>query len=232
MSYRVPWQYGEAAATYMAKFLEAKHRLMPYLYQLVCVATLYYFDSSLTLHMYAQSLDGHTKGYPMQRAMFIEFVDDRTTHHLDRQYMLGPNLLVAPVFVPDGEESEYYLPAGRWTSFFHPSRTLTGPVWVKEVVPIDEIPVWVRQGSVLCLGPSQVGRPDYGYAKDVEVHVYELNEGEAVQAEIPVGKGAAIAGTVEVVLQNGEVQVRVLHGEVGLRSATYFAGGQQKLVAV
>ena len=35
MSYRVPWQYGEAAVTYMAKFLDAKHRLMPYLYQLV-----------------------------------------------------------------------------------------------------------------------------------------------------------------------------------------------------
>ena len=35
MSYRVPWQYGEEAATYMAKFLDTKHRLMPYLYQLV-----------------------------------------------------------------------------------------------------------------------------------------------------------------------------------------------------
>ena len=40
MSYRVPWQYGEEAATYMARFLEAKHRLMPYLYNLVSVFCL------------------------------------------------------------------------------------------------------------------------------------------------------------------------------------------------
>ncbi|KAI0670606.1 alpha-glucosidase [Trametes maxima] len=212
MSYRVPWQYGEAAATYMAKFLNAKHRLMPYLYGL--------------------SLQGHTKGHPMQRAMFIEFLDDRTTHYLDRQYMLGPNLLVAPVFVPDGEESEYYLPAGRWTSFFHPSRTLTGPTWVKEVVPIDELSVWVRQGSILCVGPDNVGRPDYDYAKALEVRVFELDEGQVVQAEIPTGKLATIAGTVEATLKNGELFVRVVGGEVELVSVSYFAGGQVTTASV
>ncbi|KAI0371721.1 alpha-glucosidase [Pilatotrama ljubarskyi] len=212
MSYRVPWQYGEAAAAYMAKFLDAKHRLMPYLYQL--------------------SLQGNTKGHPMQRAMFIEFLEDRTTHHLDRQYMLGPNLLVAPVFVPDGEESEYYLPAGRWTSFFHPSRTQMGPTWVKEVVPINELPVWVRQGSVLCLGPSNVGRPDYDFAQGVEVQVYELDEGQTVQAEVPAGKGPAIAGVVEATLRDGKLLVRVANGEVGLHSVTYRAGGLERRVSV
>ena len=116
-----------------------------------------------------QSIDGNAKGHPMQRAMFLEFLGDRTTHYLDRQFMLGPSLLVAPVFVPDGEESEYYLPAGRWTSFFHPERTLVGPPWVKEVVPMDEIPVWVRPGSVLALGPAGTGRPDYEYAKSVSL---------------------------------------------------------------
>lgn len=164
----------------------------------------------------------------MQRAMFIEFLEDRTTHYLDRQYMLGPSLLVAPVFVPDGEESEYYLPAGRWTSFFHPSRTQYGPTWIKEVVPIDEIPVWVRQGSVLCLGPSGIGRPDYDFASGVEVQVYELDEGQNVQAEVPTGKGAGIAGVVEAKLERGEVTVRVVSGHVALASLSYFAGGQVK----
>ncbi|OBZ75677.1 Alpha-xylosidase [Grifola frondosa] len=157
MSYRVPWQYGEEAATYMARFLDMKHRLMPYLYNL--------------------ALEAHAKGHPLQRAMFLEFPTDPTAHHLDRQFMLGPALLVAPVFVPTGEPSEYYLPAGRWTSLFHPGRTRVGPVWVREVVPLDEIPVWVRAGSVLCLGPASMGRPDYEFALDVEMRVYELEEG-------------------------------------------------------
>ncbi len=71
----------------------------------------------------------------MQRAMFLEFPDDPTTQWLDRQYMLGPSLLVAPVFVPVEEESIYYIPKGRWTYYWDQTRTILGPLWVREVVP-------------------------------------------------------------------------------------------------
>ncbi|KAI0085476.1 alpha-glucosidase [Irpex rosettiformis] len=210
-SYRVPWNYGEEAATYMAKFIDAKHRLMPYLYQL--------------------ALEGNDKGHPMQRAMFLEFLEDRTTHYLDRQYMLGPNLLVAPVFVPEKEESEYYLPVGTWTSFFHPERTVVGPTWIKEVVPIDEIPVWVRPGSVLALGPAGVGRPDYEYAKQIEVQVYELADGQVVETTIPTGKGKETAGVIKVERKQGEVCVNVISGGVAVSGVTFFAGSQTRRVA-
>lgn len=167
----------------------------------------------------------------MQRAMFLEFPEDRTTHYLDRQYMFGPNLLVSPVFVPEGEEHEYYLPAGTWTSYFHPERTVVGPTWVKEVVPIDEIPVWVRPGSVLCLGPAGVGRPDYEYAKEIEVQVYELAEGQVVQAAVPIGKGKKTAGVIKVEKKESEVYVSVVEGQVALSGVTFFAGGQTKRAA-
>ncbi|KAI0340632.1 alpha-glucosidase [Trametopsis cervina] len=209
-SYRVPWQYGEEAATYMAKFIDAKHRLMPYLYQL--------------------ALQANTKGHPLQRAMFLEFPDDRTTHYLDRQYMFGPNLLVAPVFVPEGEESEYCIPAGKWTSFFHPERTVVGPVWIKEVVPIDEIPVWVRPGTVLCLGPEGTGRPDYEYGKEVEVQIYELAEGQVVETTVPKGKGRDIAGVVNVQRRQEDVFVSV-EGEVSLSGVTLFSAPKVEWVA-
>lgn len=164
--------------------------------------------------------------------MFLEFLDDRTTHYLDRQYMLGPSLLVAPVFVPDGEESEYYLPAGRWTSFFHPERTVGGPIWVKEVVPMDEIPVWVRPGSVLCLGPSGVGRPDYDFAKNVSLQVYEFEEGMSVTVQVPVGKGREIAGAIRVERKNNAISASVTKGNVGLSEVTLFAAGTVSKVAV
>ena len=73
-----------------------------------------------------QAIEAHTKGHPLMRAMFLEFIEDRTTHYLDQQFMLGPSLLVAPSFVPDTEITEYYLPAGRWTSFYHPQRVVQG----------------------------------------------------------------------------------------------------------
>ncbi|CAA7267659.1 unnamed protein product [Cyclocybe aegerita] len=200
-SYRVPWIYGEDAAKSMSKFLEAKHQLMPYIYNL--------------------SIEANSKGHPLMRAMFLEFPDDRTTHYLDRQFMLGPNLLVAPVFVPLKEETEYYLPAGRWTSFFHPERTIDGPKWVREVVPLDEVPLWVRPGSVLVLGPPGIGRPDYDYTKDLEVRVYELEEGGVVKVDVPAGKGKVMAGKVVAERKTGEEGVQVKNEGVEVKSVWY-----------
>ncbi|KAA1471237.1 alpha-glucosidase [Dentipellis sp. KUC8613] len=202
-SYRVPWQYGEEAATYMAKFLDAKHRLMPYLYQL--------------------AINANQTGHPLQRAMFLEFLSDRTTHTLDRQYMLGPSLLVAPVFVPASEESEYYLPAGRWTSFFHPERTVVGPTWLSEVVPVDEIPVWVRPDSVLVLGPADTRRPDYELSKGIDVQLYEIADGHVSLTDVPSGEGNGIAGTVEVKRVGGDVTISVVKGVVEMATATVFS---------
>lgn len=147
--------------------------------------------------------------------------------------MFGPALLVAPVFVPQGEDSEYYLPAGRWTSFFHPQHTLDGPTWVREAVPLDEIPVWVRPGTVLCLGPRGMGRPDYELSKGVEVQVYELAERQIVQTEVPTGNGARVAGTVRAERQGQEdVVVSVIAGDVAMASVTLFTGGQMRRVNV
>ncbi|KAG6887526.1 hypothetical protein C0995_014629 [Termitomyces sp. Mi166 len=187
-SYRVPWNYGEDAAKSMSKFVEAKHRLMPYLYDL--------------------SITANAKGHPLQRAMFLEFLDDRTTHYLDKQYMFG-NLLVAPVLVSQEEEVEYYIPGGRWTSFFHPKRTIQGPVWVKEIVPLDEIPVWVRPGTVLCLGPQGTGRPDYDYSQGLEVQLYELAEGKSYEANIVRGKGTEVVGVIRAERTSGEIKVTI-----------------------
>jgi alpha-glucosidase (family GH31 glycosyl hydrolase) len=65
----------------MSKFVEAKHRLMPYLYNLVLPPLLLLWRE-LT---FPQAVQAHSNGHPLQRAMFLEFLDDRTTHSLDRQ---------------------------------------------------------------------------------------------------------------------------------------------------
>ena len=53
----------------------------------------------------------------MMRSMVLEFEQDPACFYLDRQYMLGEKLLVAPVFSEDGVAS-YYLPQGTWTNYF------------------------------------------------------------------------------------------------------------------
>ena len=151
--------------------------------------------------------------------MFIEFLDDRTTHTLDMQYMLGPSLLVAPVFVPEGEESEYYLPAGRWTNFFDRSRVVEGPRWIREVVPLDDMPVWVREGTVLPLGPAGKRRPDYALAEEIELAVFELAEGKEITVDLPTGAGNEYAGKATVVKKGAEVKV-VVEGSATLASVS------------
>ncbi|KAJ7581120.1 alpha-glucosidase [Mycena floridula] len=212
-SYRVPWQYGEDAAKSMSKFLDMKHQLMPYLYNLAMQSTI--------------------TGHPVQRAMFIEFPDDRTTHYLDRQFMLGPSLLVAPVLVPVDEETEYYIPAGRWTYLWsNGTRTIDGPIWIKERVALNDIPVWVRPGTVLCMGPQGIGRPDYDYAKSVRVQVYGLSEGQVVEARIPAEKSTASAAILRAERNGDQVLLKVTDGKCDLASYELFTSDPNVKIAV
>ncbi|KAF5376550.1 hypothetical protein D9757_008298 [Collybiopsis confluens] len=189
----------------MAKLLEAKHSLIPYLYQL--------------------AIRAHETGHPLQRAMFLEFPEDRTTHHLDMQFMMGPSLLVAPVFVPEDEDTEYYIPAGRWTDFWDHSRTIVGPAWIKERVGHDIIPVWVRPGTVLLRGPANTGKPDYDYSKDLRVGLFELGEGET-SAKIPGG------AVIRAERKEGKVKVSIADGKASIDAVFVGNGGKTERVRV
>jgi alpha-D-xyloside xylohydrolase len=126
-SVRVPWAFDEEAVEVTRKFTKLKKTLMPYL-----------LETSKLAHSY---------GTPMMRAMLLEFPEDRSCWTLDQQYMLGPDLLVAPVFSASGEV-EFYLPSGTWTNYFTGEK-VSGGRWVSEVHGYDSIPLYVREGSDL-----------------------------------------------------------------------------------
>jgi alpha-D-xyloside xylohydrolase len=76
---------GQTAVDVVREFTKLKLELMPYVYQL--------------------GLQPHVNGTPVMRSMFVEFPDDPACRTLDRQYMFGPSMLVAPVFTYSGEVS-------------------------------------------------------------------------------------------------------------------------------
>ncbi len=109
----------------------------------------------------------------MMRAMLIEFPDDRACDTLDRQYMLGESLLVAPIFTEEGTV-DYYLPAGRWTNLLS-GQVQEGPAWHHEKHDFLTLPLMVRPGTVLPMGAIDE-RPDYDYRDGVTFRVYELSD--------------------------------------------------------
>jgi alpha-D-xyloside xylohydrolase len=153
---------------------------------------------------------------PVLRPMAVEFPDDPACSHLDRQYMLGDRLLVAPVFSASGETS-YYIPAGTWTSLLT-GAAVRGPRWVSEVCDFSTLPVYVRPGSVLPMG-SRDDRPDYGYDEDVTLRAYELGNGDRVVVTVP-GPHGEVAAEFEVARDAGTLTAIRRRGTAGWRLAS------------
>ncbi len=135
--------------------------------------------------------------------MLLEFPDDPTCDYLDRQYMLGNALLVAPVFSEDGMVT-YYLPAGRWTHYLT-GEVVEGGRWVREHHGFMSVPLLVRPNTVLAVG-SDESRPDYDYADGFTLEMYELADGHASTVEVPDLAGG-IAATFTVTREAVAVRV-------------------------
>ena len=153
-SYRVPWVYDDEAVDVVRFFTKFKAKLMPYLYKI--------------------SVDASRLGIPTMRAMVLEFIEDPTCHYLDKQYMLGDNLLVAPIF-NDKSEALYYLPKGTWTNMFT-GEEKEGSQWIKETHDYLSIPLMVKENSIVILGNCDM-KPDYDYSENADIRIYALKDG-------------------------------------------------------
>lgn len=130
---REPWWYGDEAVETVRRFARLRSRLLPYLW--------------------SSAQESVATATPLVRPLLLDYPDDPTTHHLDSQYLLGPWLLVAPVFDPHGRV-QVYLPAGRWFDFWS-GEPVEGPRWLDLTMPMDRLPVYVRDNSLLPIGPEQ-----------------------------------------------------------------------------
>jgi alpha-D-xyloside xylohydrolase len=172
-SHRVPWAFDEEAVDVTRFFTKLKLELMPYLY--------------------AAGLEAGRRGTPILRPMALEFPHDRGAAHLDTQYMLGRDLLVAPVFSASGEV-EFYLPAGRWTNYFT-GEVVQGGGWRTEKHGFLSLPLYVRESAVLPIG-ARTDRPDYDYLDGLELRVYAGGDGEtSIAVTAPDGREATFTVT-------------------------------------
>lgn len=182
-SYRVPWLFGEESVDVVRKFSEFKCTLMPYLF--------------------TQAVNTHKTGIPTMRAMVLEFQKDHCCEDIDRQYMLGDSIMVAPVFTESGDV-DYYLPEGKWTHIFS-NKKYEGGHWLRENYDFFSLPLMARENSIIAIGNNNQ-TPEYDYSQGLTLNIFELSG--TAETEVCDMKGKKFLN-VTAVNDNGKVTVRL-----------------------
>ena len=149
-SYRVPWLFDDEAVGVLRFFTKLKCRLMPYIFSEACKCA--------------------RTGVPVMRPMVMEFPEDITCRYIDTQYMMGSNILVAPIFNAQGKAS-YYLPKGRWTHLLT-NAVVDGGSWFEEEYGYFSLPLFVRENSIIPMG-AEDDKVIYEYDQHVQFNVFE-----------------------------------------------------------
>lgn len=144
-----PWLFGADALTAMKKALELRYRLIPFYYSL--------------------AYEAHETGAPLMRPLLMEFPDDPKIANLSDQWLMGRGLMAAPILQQGGKRT-VYLPKDSWFRF-NTSERLDGGQTLNVSAALDEIPVYVRAGTILPLGPV-IQHTDDLPGGPLEVQVY------------------------------------------------------------
>lgn len=183
IEYRVPWNFGEESALVTERFSKLKNQLMPYLYK----------EAVLTAKT----------GVPMMRPLVLEFPEDYTTHGIDKEYLLGSNLLVAPIFHEDSQVLFYVPAGGTWTNYLDNQR-YQGGQWYKEKYDYFHLPLLARPNSLIIEGAIAT-QASYDYTQGLTVHAFEI-EGE-VESQVYNNQGEYVG---KVLVEVSEDQVTVV----------------------
>ncbi len=130
----LPWDYGDQALAVYRKFSLLHMSLFPY--------------------RYAAAQEAAKTGMPIMRALVLNYQDDEQARAAKDEYLFGPDMLVAPV-VNEGTQRPVYLPAGAWIDYWTGAQIAGGKTIVVDA-PVDTIPLYVRQGTVLPRLPDDV----------------------------------------------------------------------------
>jgi len=126
---REPWEYGDPALEVTRYYASLRYQLIPYLL--------------------AHGYDSTRSGLPLLRPMVLDFENEPYIDQVDDQYMLGQALLVAPVWAEGERQRDVYFPAGSWWNLYDPKACVQGPGFREVDAPLERVPVYVRQGSLL-----------------------------------------------------------------------------------
>jgi alpha-glucosidase len=152
-----PWRYGKYYEDIIRKYLKLRYRLLPFLYTAL--------------------EESHRTGVPLFRPLLLNYQDDENTLGIDDEFMIGGDLLAAPVLKPSLTARLVYLPDGVWFDYWTGAR-LDGGRTIRVEAPLETVPLFIRGGAILPLGPEMnyVGEKP---ANPIQFEIYPDSHGEA-----------------------------------------------------
>jgi len=152
-----PWRFGKYYEDIIRRYLKLRYRLLPFLYTAL--------------------EESHRTGVPLFRPLLLNYQEDENTLGIDDEFMIGSDLLAAPVLKPNLTSRLVYLPAGVWFDYWTSAR-FDGGRMVRVEAPLETVPLFVRGGAILPLGPEMnyVGEKP---ADPLRFEVYPDVRGEA-----------------------------------------------------
>ena len=128
-----PWRFGQHYEDIIRKYLKLRYQLLPFLYT--------------TLE------EAHRTGVPLFRPLMLNYQDDPNTYNLDDQFMIGTDLLVAPIVKPDVIRRLVYLPKGVWYDYWT-NKKYEGGKMISVEAPLETVPMFVRGGAIIPTWPE------------------------------------------------------------------------------
>ena len=144
------WSYGPDAQKILVSFDRLRYRMLPYIYSLAWKTT--------------------SESYTPMRPLVMDFRSDVRAQNIGDQFMYGPAFLVSPVTEPDATTRRLYLPQAKWYDFWTGS-TIGGGKTIDASAPLDRLPLYIRAGSILPLGPDEEWSTEK-LADPIELRIY------------------------------------------------------------
>src|SRR6266436_4043946 len=128
-----PWRVGKYYEDIIRKYLKLRYQLLPFLYTAL--------------------EEAHRTGVPLFRPLLLNYQNDESTYNLDDQFMVGNDLLVAPMLKPDLTRRLVYLPQGTWYDYWT-NKKHSGGTTIRVDAPLETVPMFVRAGAIIPTAPE------------------------------------------------------------------------------
>ena len=150
------WSYGPDAESILTSFDRLRYRLLPYIYSVAWMIT--------------------NQSYTPMRPLVMDFRDDVKAQNIGDQFLFGPAILVNPVTEQGAKTRHLYLPRAKWYDFWTGGAS-NGPVDLEAPAPLSRIPLYIRAGSIVPMGPD-IEYAEQKSADPIELRVYPGADGD------------------------------------------------------